>query len=182
MIFVVFITLSCNNKTSTKIITYKINSLKSNFSLPNRFESISGNKLIELLGTQIGSPSTIVKDKMNKKQVHFIDYDSEDVVTIIPFPERLPIEKLFLNSFADMVEEGTFKKLNKDYELVEKRYIKSNNNNSSFKIKFKYPTKISNKYSTTYLLTTKEESLMVLVHSFDNYDMQNMIVMYLDKN
>ena len=179
-----FLIISCSgDKNSTKIKSYKIINSKSNFSLPERFEIISGNDLFELLETEINPPSNLVKDKMNTKQVHFVDYNSDDLVSIIPFAEKLPIERLFLNAFVEIIEEGSFKKAAIDYELVEKRFITSKKiNNNALKTKFKYSTKIGDKYTSMYLLTTKKESLMVIVHSFDDYDMQNMVIKYLNEN
>jgi hypothetical protein len=183
IIFILLISFSCDGvKSSTNIKSYKINGLKSNFSLPQRFESISGKELATKLEAINGSLSDFTKEKMNKKQVHFIDYNNDDLIMIAPFHERLPIEKLFLDSFVDVIEEGSIKNLGIDYELIEKNFITSQNNNHAFKVKFKYPTVLGDKYFTTYFLTTKNESLFVVLHSFEKHDLQDIIIKNLNKN
>jgi hypothetical protein len=184
LILVLIISFSCGNTyNSSKIKSYKIKGLNSNFSLPERFETISGTELISKTKVVFGLPNDLAKDKIIKRHIHFIDYENNDLIIIEPILERLHIEEFFLNSFVDMIEEGTVKKTGVSYELISKKFITTKNNNNAFKAKFKYKTEIEDKYFTTYFLTTKNESLSVSVYSsYGNYDLQDMITRYLNKN
>ena len=177
------ISFSCgNNVSSAKVKTYKVTNLQYNFSLPERFAIITAKDLKHKMEGLIELDRDLLRGSQQKNQALFFDSTTEDLVIISPFPERVPIEKLFLNSFADMIEQGTIQASGVDYERVEKKFIKNGNYNSLFKVKFKYSVLDLDNYLTTYFLTNHKESLMVTVQSSGEDDLQDMLTRYLNKN
>ncbi len=182
VVFLFIFLCSCTDINDPKRIkSYKIKGLKSTFSLPERFENIPGTELVSLFEKRGAPVNQNQKELIANRQIHFIDYTTEDLVTIAVLPEVLPVEKQFLSAFASIIQQEMFKELDFDYSLVQKRFIISKMNNHALKAKFEIITAFGKQYYTQYLLTKKNESISVTYLSYYDYDFQHMIVRYLDR-
>lgn len=175
---------SCDEQ-KLQVTNHKVANLKYEFPLPNEYELVSADEVLDTLQKNYIPASPTLRDKMNTKQTHFAkNGDINNLVTITNSLARIELEKSFLNVFSQVIEEGSVKKVEgiKDYKQIEKKLLKTSNNNKALKVKYKFKDNIGERYFSFYLITTNYESFMVIDLTYSKSDIQNMIIKYLNKN
>ena len=109
-ILIIAFTFSCNEQ-KVKLTNHKVADLRTTFPLPNEYELISGDDMINIIQNGNNIPvNGILRDKMNTKQTHFVKKnDVDDSVMITNTLPRIEIEKSFLNAFSQIIVDGTLK-------------------------------------------------------------------------
>ncbi len=175
--------LSCDeNKVDIKTKSYTIKGLKSSFLLPERFEIFSKvdvEKLIELEGN-VSDP--YLKYATINKQAHFLDKTNEDYVIVIPFQERIYLEKDFMSPFSYMMNQELNGKSNINFQLIDRVFIRTKNHNQAFKLKYKHFTLLGDRYATVYLITDRQQSFMLIYHSFYEDDFHDIVAIHMNRN
>src|SRR5690554_4352462 len=163
-ILIIAFTFSCNEQ-KVQLTNHKVADLKTTFPLPTEYKLISGDDVLNITRNGNIPENSILRDKMNTKQTHFAkNKDINNLITITNSLPRIEIEKGFLNAYAQMIEEGTFKKVTeiKNYKIIEKKLLNApNNNNKSLKVKYEIENDKGKRFFSFYLITTDYESFMV---------------------
>ena len=183
-ILITAFTFSCNEQNE-QLTNHTVADLKTTFPLPSEYKLISGDEVLNITRNGDIPDNSILRNKMNTKQTHFAkNKDLNNLITITNSIPRIEIEKGFLNAYSQMIEDGTFKKVDKvkDYKLIEKKLLKASTNNKALKVKYELNNDNGERYFSFYLITTKFESFMVTNFTDNKIGIEDMVTKYLNKN